>query len=115
MIVTLWHNPKCSTSRRVLADLQAAGHEVQVVEYLKTPPDRAALAAMLATLKARPADILRRRGNDDLLAAEPAGGFDDAALLDLMAQHPILIERPIARSPKGAVLCRPAERLAEIL
>ncbi|MEE3626509.1 ArsC/Spx/MgsR family protein [Nitrospirillum sp. BR 11752] len=115
MTVTLWHNPKCSTSRRVLADLQAAGHEVQVVEYLKTPPDRAALADMLAALKARPADILRRRGNDDLLAVEPAGGFDDAALLDLMVQHPILIERPIARSPKGAVLCRPVERLAEIL
>ncbi|MDE1148728.1 MAG: arsenate reductase (glutaredoxin) [Azospirillaceae bacterium] len=115
MTVTLWHNPKCSTSRRALADLQAGGHAVTVVEYLKTPPDRAALADMLAAMKARPADILRRRGNDELLVGEPAGGFSDDALLDLMAAHPILIERPIARSPKGAVLCRPVERLAEVL
>ncbi|HYC03061.1 MAG TPA: arsenate reductase (glutaredoxin) [Azospirillaceae bacterium] len=111
MTVTIWHNPNCSTSRKVLEALRGRGLEPAVVEYLKTPPDRAALTSMLERMGAKPSDILRRRGNDELLA----GGPDDQALLELMLKHPVLIERPIVATPKGAVLCRPAERLEEVL
>ncbi|HYE48999.1 MAG TPA: arsenate reductase (glutaredoxin) [Azospirillaceae bacterium] len=111
MDVTIWHNPKCSTSRKVLEAIRARGVEPEVVEYLRTPPDRAALTAMLARLKASPRDVLRAKGNDALLEGAPS----DAQLLDLMLRHPVLIERPIVATPKGAVLCRPPERLEEVL
>lgn len=115
MTPTLWHNPKCSTSRKVLDALRERGLEPVVVEYLKTPPDRAALQAVLAEIGAGPAAILRRKGNDELLADEPAGGYTDAALIDLMVRHPVLIERPILRTDKGTVLCRPVERWQEVV
>jgi arsenate reductase len=111
MTVTIWHNPKCSTSRRVLDMIRERGIEPQVVEYLKTPPTKAQLNEMLARLGAGPADILRRKGNDALLADGPQG----AALLDRMVANPILIERPIVQTPKGAALCRPVERVLDLL
>jgi len=115
MTPTLWHNPKCSTSRKVLDALRERGLEPVVVEYLKTPPDRATLQTVLAEMGAGPVAILRRKGNDALLADEPAGGYSDAALIDRMVQHPVLIERPILRTAKGTVLCRPVERWQEVV
>ena len=113
--VTIWHNPKCGTSRKVLDMIRAAGIEPTIVDYVKTPPSAAELKAVLAEMGARPRDLLRRRGTpyDELgLDDEKLG---DAALVAAMHAHPILIERPVVRSRKGTRLCRPPERLAEIL
>lgn len=112
---TLWHNPKCATSRKVLEALRAHGVEPVVVAYLQTPPDAATLRAVLAEMGAGPAAILRRKNNEALLAGEPTDGFSDAALIDLMVRHPVLIERPILRTPKGTVLCRPPERWRDVV
>ena len=111
MAVVIWHNPKCSTSRKVLELLQARGAKPQVVEYLKTPPSRAELTALLARMGAAPEDIVRRRGNDELLAGNPTG----KKLLDLMVEHPVLIERPIVQTPKGAAIGRPPEAVLALL
>jgi arsenate reductase len=113
--ITIWHNPKCSTSRKVLDMIRAEGVEPTIVDYVKTPPSVADIKAVLAEMGARPRDLLRRRGTpyDDLgLDDEKLG---DAALIAAMHAHPILIERPVVRAAKGTRLCRPAERLEEIL
>jgi arsenate reductase len=111
MAVVIWHNPKCGTSRRTLEILAEQGVKPQVMEYLKTPPTKAELTALLSRMGARPEDIVRRRGNDELLADAPTGN----KLLDRMAANPILIERPIVQTPKGAALCRPPEKVLELL
>ncbi|TDQ86406.1 arsenate reductase [Dongia mobilis] len=114
MPVIIYHNPKCSTSRKVLGWLEEKGLRPQVVEYLKTPPDSATLQKILKQMKARPHDILRRKGEayEALGDAEKLG---DAALLARMVAEPVLIERPIVVSGKGAVLCRPPERVWDLL
>jgi len=111
--VTIWHNPACGTSRAVLEAIRAAGIEPQVVLYLQTSPSRAELAEAIAAAGLTPGTAIRRKGElfDDLGLA----GADDAALLDAMAAHPALIERPFVFAPKGVRLCRPKEKLAEIL
>lgn len=115
MPITIYHNPKCSTSRKVLDALRAAGSEVRVVEYLKTPPSRAEIAALLGRMGAKPRAILRRKGTPyEELGLDDAKWTDDK-LIDLMAREPILIERPIVASAKGVRLCRPPEKLDEIL
>ena len=115
MQVTVYHNPQCGTSRTVLALLREAGIEPAVIEYLQTPPSRATLRDLLARMGARPRDILRRKGTpyDALGLADPALGDD--ALLAAIEAHPILIERPIVVAPHGVKLCRPAEKLFELL
>jgi len=113
--VTIWHNPKCGTSRKVLDMIRAAGVEPAVVDYVKTPPSAAEIKAVLKEMGARPRDLLRRRGTPyDELGLDDAK-LGDAALVAAMHAHPILIERPVVRSPKGTRLCRPPERLKEIL
>lgn len=115
MKARILHNPRCSTSRAVLEQLRAAGIEPEIVEYLKTPPSREELLAMLVAMEAGPRDILRAR---EPLAAELgllAPGRSDRELLDALADNPVLIERPIVITEKGVRLCRPAERLQEIL
>jgi arsenate reductase len=113
--VTIWHNPKCGTSRKVLDMIRAAGVEPAVVDYVKTPPSAAEIKAVLKEMGARPRDLLRRRGSPyDELGLDDAK-LGDAALVAAMHAHPILIERPVVRSPKGTRLCRPPERLKEIL
>lgn len=115
MPVTIWHNPKCCTSRRVLEIIRTRGIEPRVIEYVKTPPSRAELQSVLkeASLTAR--ELLRRRGTpyDELGLDDP--GLSDAQLIDAMVEHPLLIERPVVRTHKGTRLCRPAERVLEIL
>jgi arsenate reductase len=113
--VVIWHNPKCATSRKVLDMIRAAGVAPVIVDYVKTPPKAAEIRAVLKETGLKPRDLLRRRGTpyDDL-------GLDDrrltdAALIAAMAEHPILIERPVVRSRKGTRLCRPPEAVKAIL
>ena len=115
MTVTIWHNPNCSTSRKVLGLIRASGVEPKIVDYVKTPPSGAAIRAALKAMEIGPRDLLRRRGTpyDELGLDDET--LSDAALIEAMHAHPILIERPVVQSPKGARLCRPAERVADIL
>jgi arsenate reductase len=112
MSVTIWHNPKCGTSRNVLAMIRATGVEPVVVEYLKTPPDAALLAKVAATVGGASA-LLRVKGTP----AEELGiiGADDAAILAAMALHPALINRPVVIAPKGTILARPSEAVLAVL
>lgn len=114
MKAMIWHNPKCGTSRNVLAMLEARDDiDLTVVEYLKHPPSRAKLAQLYRDAGMSPRDGLRLRGTD----AEARGltGADDETVLGAMAAEPILIERPLVETDRGVRLCRPAERCAEIL
>jgi arsenate reductase (glutaredoxin) len=115
MSVVVWHNPKCSTSRRVLDLIRAAGIEPHIIEYVKAPPTAADIKAALKEMRLAPRDLLRRRGTpyDELGLDDP--GKTDAELIAAMAEHPILIERPVVRTRKGTRLCRPPERVKEIL
>jgi arsenate reductase (glutaredoxin) len=113
--VTIWHNPKCATSRKVLAAIRAKGIEPTVVEYLKNPPSAAEIRAALKEMGIGARQLLRRRGTpyDDLGLDRPK--LTDSDLIAAMARHPLLIERPVVRTRKGTRLCRPPERLKDIL
>jgi arsenate reductase len=115
MTVTIFHNPACSTSRNALAMIRARGIEPEIVEYLKTPPSRERLLGLLAAMGAPLRAILRRKNTpyDALGLDDPA--LTDDRLLDAIAAHPVLIERPIVETPLGTRLCRPLETLLEIL
>jgi arsenate reductase (glutaredoxin) len=115
MPVTIWHNPKCATSRKVLEMIRAAGITPEVIDYVKAPPSAATLEAALKAMAMKPRALLRRKGTpyDELGLDDPT--LPDAALIAAMHAHPILIERPVVRTPKGTRLCRPPERLHEIL
>ena len=114
MKATIWHNPKCGTSRKTLAILEnLSGVDVEVVEYLKDPPSAQKLAQLYEDAGITPNEGLRMRGTD---AAER--GLPDATaqeVLDAMAADPILIERPLVETEKGVRLCRPQDRVLEIL
>jgi arsenate reductase (glutaredoxin) len=114
-MTTIYHNPDCGTSRRVLAMIRDAGQEPRVVEYLKTPPSRDELKDLLRRMAIAPRDLLRRKGTpyDELGLDDPK--WTDDQLLDLMLRHPILIERPIVVTGKGVRLCRPAETVLDVL
>ena len=115
MTVTIYHNPACGTSRNTLAAIRATGQEPVIVEYLKAGLDAAAIADLLGKLGVGPRDILRRMGTpyDDLGLDDP--DWTDPQLIDFMVRHPVLIQRPIVVTAKGARLCRPAERVHDIL
>ncbi len=115
MGVIIYHNPSCGTSRKVLGFLREAGIEPKIIAYLKQPPTKAVLSDLLKRMKMKPRELLRRRGTpyDELGLGDES--LPDAALIDAMIKHPILIERPIVVTEKGAVLCRPPERVYEIL
>ncbi len=115
MTVTIWHNPKCGTSRKVLGIIQARGVEPKIVDYVNAPPSVAAIKAALKAMAMKPRDLLRRRGTpyDELGLGDPT--LSDTALIEAMHAHPILIERPVVQSPKGARLCRPPERVEDLL
>lgn len=110
MKATIWHNPNCSTSRKTLEILRDAGADVNVVEYLKTPPTRDELAHLYAAAGLRPHEGLRMREDG---AAEI--GQEDDAVLDAMVANPRLIQRPLVQTEKGFVLARPQEKVREIL
>lgn len=115
MTVTIYHNPNCGTSRNVLALIRNSGEEPEVIEYLKTPPSRERLVALIAAMGIPVRDLLRRKGTpcDELGLDDPK--FTDDELIDLMLAHPILINRPIVESSLGTRLCRPPEAVLEIL
>ena len=111
MKATIYHNPRCSKSREALALLNEAGAEVTVVEYLKTPPSRDELARLYTRAGISPRDGLRK-AEDGAKALKSAS---DDAILDAMAADPILIERPLVETENGVRLCRPQDRVREIL
>lgn len=113
MKVTIYHNPMCGTSRNTLAALQDSGADLTVIEYLRAPPSKDELRRLYAEAKISPREGLRAK---EPLATE-LGLLDanDEAILDAMMMHPILIERPLVKTDKGVRLCRPSERVQEIL
>ena len=114
MKATIWHNPRCSKSRAALAILEETpGVEVDVVEYLKTSPTRAEIEAVLQKAGVRPSEALRK--GEAVVKDIGLDVTNDDAVLDAMAVHPILIERAIVITDKGAVIARPPERVSEIL
>jgi arsenate reductase len=115
MSITIYHNPKCGTSRTVLEALQGAGHAPEVVEYLKVGWSEAQLKDLFGRMGVKPRDLLRVKGTpaEELGLTDP--GVGDAEILRAMTRHPILVERPIVVTPTGAFLCRPASRLEEAL
>jgi arsenate reductase (glutaredoxin) len=115
MAATIWHNPKCSTSRKVLGMLREAGVEPEVIEYLKAPPSRSKLKALIAAAGLTPRGLLRKKepAYRELKLDDPKLG--DEAILDAMLEQPILIERPIVETERGVRLCRPPESVEDIL
>jgi arsenate reductase len=115
MDVTIYHNPACGTSRNVLQYLRDQALAPTVIEYLKTPPDRATLKSLLQKMQMKPGDLLRRKG--DIYQSLDLDGPDvtDDRILDAMEAHPILIERPIVVTAAGAKLCRPWEKVKELV
>jgi len=114
MKATIWHNPKCGTSRKTLAILENLSKvDVTVVEYLKEPPSRGKLAQLFADAGMTPQEGLRLRGTD----AEERGlpDADADSVLDAMAADPILINRPLVETGKGVRLCRPQDTVLELL
>jgi arsenate reductase len=112
---TIYHNPSCGTSRKVLGMLRDSGQQPRVIEYLKTPPTKAELKDLLAKLGMTPRQLLRRRGTpfDELGLDDPAK--TDEQLIDAILAHPILMERPVVVTSKGVKVCRPAEKVMELL
>ena len=115
MTVTIYHNPKCSTSRNTLALIRERGIEPTIIEYLKTPLAKAALQALIAKMAVPVRDVVRWKEKDIVAAAGITDASSDDALLDAMVAHPILINRPIVVTETAAKLCRPSEAVAEIL
>ena len=115
MTPIIFHNPKCGTSRNTLAIMQASGETPEVIEYLKTPPSREYLVELLALMHIAPRELIRSKENiySELGLDNPT--LTDAQLIDAMIAHPILINRPIVVTNKGAALCRPAEWVFELL
>lgn len=113
--VTIFHNPACGTSRTVLALIREAGIEPEVVLYLKTPPSRDELVALLAKMGVPVRAILRKKGTPyaELGLDDPAKSDDE--LIEAILAHPILIERPIVVTAKGAKICRPVDTVRELL
>ena len=115
MTTTIFHNPRCSTSRNALALIQAAGETPEVVEYLKTPPSREYLVELLNKMQMSPRELMRSKEAVFTELGLDNPEVSDDKLIDVMIDNPILINRPIVVTEKGAVLCRPLERLFEVL
>ena len=113
--VTIYHNPQCGTSRNTLAMIRNSGIEPEVIEYLKSPPDRATLLALIAATGQPVIDAVRTKEAVFTELNLGAPGVTDAQLIDAMLAHPILINRPLVVTPLGARLCRPSERVLDIL
>lgn len=115
MDVTIFHNPQCSTSRKVLGLIRAAGIEPTIIEYLKTPPSRSVLKTMIAKAGLSVRDAMREKNElyTELGLDDPNRTNDE--LLDAMLAHPVLINRPFVISSRGTKLCRPVETVLEVL
>ena len=110
--VTIYHNPKCTTSQHVLAMIQGSGAKPNVVEYLKVGWTKPQLKALFAAAGVTPRQAMRKKAAEDLGVSEKANA---AQILEAMVAHPVLVERPFVETGKGARLCRPKDRIDEIL
>jgi len=113
--ITIYHNPSCGTSRNTLAMIRNSGVEPEVILYLKTPPDRAQLLALIAATGQPVIALVRTKEAVFKELGLDAPGVSDAQLVDAMLTHPILINRPIVVSPLGTRLCRPSEQVLDLL
>jgi arsenate reductase (glutaredoxin) len=115
MSVTIYHNPACGTSRNTLAMIRQSGEEPEIIEYLKNPPDRTRLIELIKAMGVSVRALLREKGTPyaELGLADPK--WNDDELIDFMLTHPILINRPIVVSAKGTRLCRPSEKVLDLL
>lgn len=113
--ITIFHNPACGTSRNVLALIRNSGVEPEVIEYLKQPPGKERLRALVAAMGTGVRSLLRQKGTpyDELKLDDTT--WSDEQLLDFMVQHPILMNRPVVVTPLGTRLCRPSETVLDIL
>ncbi len=115
MTITIYHNPKCGTSRNTLAMIRDSGVEPDVIEYLSNPPTRERLVELLGQMQISPRELLRQRGTPyDEMGLDDMTLSDDQ-LIDAMIATPILINRPIVVTPKGVRLCRPSETVLPLL
>ena len=113
--VTIYHNPKCTTSCNVLAMIEEAGVKPVVVEYLKTGWTKAQLKDMFAAAGVTPREALRTKSAEKEAPELLKASVTDAKILDAMVEHPVLVERPFVVSAKGAALCRPKEKVRDLL
>lgn len=112
--VTIYHNPSCGTSRNTLALIREAGIEPKIVEYLKTPADKKTLRTLLAKTKLTARELMREKEVEKLGLGD-SSKWSDEEIIDQMAKHPILMNRPIVVTARGAVLSRPSETVLKIL
>ncbi len=115
MTTTIYHNPACGTSRNALAMIRAAGIEPVVVEYLKTPPSRETLKSIVDATGGPVRELLREKGTPFAELGLDDPKWSDEDLIGFVGQHPILLNRPIVVTDKGAALCRPSEKVLELL
>ncbi len=115
MTVTIYHNPQCGTSRNTLAMIRQSGEEPRIIEYLKDPPSRARLIELIGQMGISVRSLLREKGTPyaELKLGDPK--WSDDELIDFMMTHPILINRPIVVTDKGVRLCRPSEKVLDLL
>jgi arsenate reductase len=113
--VTIYHNPACGTSRNTLAMIRASGVEPEVIEYVKTPPDRERLLALISAMGITARDLLREKGTPFIELGLDDLSLPEDALVDAMLEHPVLINRPIVVTAKGVKLCRPSELVLPLL
>lgn len=113
--VTIFHNPACGTSRNVLGLIRHAGIEPGVIEYLKTPPSKDEIRALLAAMSMTVRQLLREKGTPYAELGLDDPKWTDDQLLDFIERHPILLNRPIVKTPRGVRLCRPSETVLELL
>lgn len=113
--VTIYHNPDCGTSRNALAMIEAAGYAPTVVDYRVVGWTRPQLEELFAAMGAKPRDVLREKGTPVAELGLLAEGVSDAAIIEAMIEHPILVNRPIVVTPKGTKLCRPSEVALELV
>lgn len=113
--IVIYHNPDCGTSRNTLAMIRNSGIEPHVVEYLKTPPSRTMLEQLIERAGISPRALLRQKGTPYAELGLDDDSLTDAALVDAMMAHPVLINRPLVVSPLGVKLCRPSEAVLDLL
>lgn len=113
--VTIFHNPACGTSRNVVSMVEAAGYRPEVVQYLKAGWTEDQLKALFAEAGLTPREAMREKGSPATELGLLDSGTPDAAILAAMVAHPVLVNRPIVRTPKGAALCRPSEKVFDLL
>jgi arsenate reductase len=115
MAITIYHNNACGTSRKTLEAIRATGVEPEIIDYVKNPPTRTALKAMIAKAGLTARQAMRDKGDLYVELGLADASLSDDALLDAMMAHPILINRPFVVTGKGVRLCRPSELVLELL